>query len=902
MDKKTVHIVSHSHWDREWYMPFEKHHIKLVKLIDDLLELFEDENSGFCSFFLDGQTIVLEDYLAVRPENRTKLEKAIRDERLFIGPWYVLQDEFLTSSEANVRNLLVGLEQAREFGKVSMIGYFPDAFGNAGQMPQLLKQAGMDAVIFGRGVRPVGFNNEIDETGDYESVFSEMMWQSPDGSSLLGVLFANWYNNGMEVPTDPAQAKGYWDSRIANAERFASTGHLLMMNGCDHQPVQKDLAEAIKVAGELYPDIAFKHSNYHDFLAGVRADQQNALSTIKGELTSQDTDGWSTLVNTCSSRIYQKQMNRKAEVSLEKLAEPLSTIAHVFGGKYPEEWLRYSWKTLMQNHPHDSICGCSVDPVHSEMDVRFQKSLQVTEELITDAGNALAQQLDTSAFPEGSLPFVVMNTTGWTRSGVVSADIDLCRVYGDPHASFEAIKEQSADDWTVVDEKGNAVPCTIENLGRRFGYDLPDDRFRQPYRAQALRATFEAEDVPAAGWRTYALVKTARSSASSLVTGQNQMENDAIKAVINPDGTVDMTYKATGRTYKGLCGFEDTGDIANEYIYRQPNGDQAILTAGVPADSIELVEDTPYSATYAIKRTMRLPISADAQLQEEQQAFVHFHNRQAKRSTTLVDFPILTELTLEKNGRSLLVKVTFDNQSKDHRLRMLFPTELVTDVHLADSIFEAVERPNRPAPCWTNPSNCQHQQYFVSVDDGKDGLTVANFGLNEYEVLPDDRNAIAVTILRSVGELGDWGCFPTPDAQCIGPNTVELALIPHAGGGADSGAFAQAHQFQVGMPVFQTGVHAGKLPAEDGFFSFEGTTLALTAVKENAASGDLILRWCNLSPKSCELVLHPNFDVAVCYQSNVVEDTLEPIPQDTDGGFRRHVGGAEIVTLRLKRA
>lgn len=69
-------------------------------------------------------------------------------------------------------------------------------------MPQLLTQAGMEAVAFGRGVKPVGFNNELKEGGEYESAYSEMQWQSPDGTKLLGILFANWYCNGMEIPVD----------------------------------------------------------------------------------------------------------------------------------------------------------------------------------------------------------------------------------------------------------------------------------------------------------------------------------------------------------------------------------------------------------------------------------------------------------------------------------------------------------------------------------------------------------------------------------------------------------------------------------------------------------------------------------------------------------------------------
>lgn len=235
--KTTVHIISHSHWDREWYLPFEKHRMHLVELVDAILEKFEtDEN--YRSFFLDGQTIALDDYLEIRPEKREQVKKYVREGRLWTGPWYILQDEFLTSGESCVRNLLTGMESAKKYGKLSHVGYFPDAFGNAGQMPQVLKQAGMEAIAFGRGVKPVGLNNEV-KGGQYESTFSEMNWQSQDGSSLPGILFANWYNNGMEIPVDEAEAKAYWDERLEKARKYAGTSQLLFMNGCDHQPVQK---------------------------------------------------------------------------------------------------------------------------------------------------------------------------------------------------------------------------------------------------------------------------------------------------------------------------------------------------------------------------------------------------------------------------------------------------------------------------------------------------------------------------------------------------------------------------------------------------------------------------------------------------------------------------------------
>ena len=140
--KTTVHIISHSHWDREWYQSFESHRMKLIQLVDNILDKAENDPE-FGGFFLDGQVIAIDDYLEIRPEKRAQVEKCIREGKVQTGPWYILQDEFLTSGEACVRNLQVGMQEAEQYGAVGNVGYFPDAFGNAGQMPACFNTCGI---------------------------------------------------------------------------------------------------------------------------------------------------------------------------------------------------------------------------------------------------------------------------------------------------------------------------------------------------------------------------------------------------------------------------------------------------------------------------------------------------------------------------------------------------------------------------------------------------------------------------------------------------------------------------------------------------------------------------------------------------------------------------------------
>ena len=163
-----VHLISHTHWDREWYLTREQFRLRLIDLVDRVLEMLRAD-SGYAYFHLDGQTIVLEDYLELHPENADEIRGLIRSGRLLVGPWYVMPDEFLVSGESLVRNLALGHRIARAFGGSMPVGYLPDLFGHVGQMPQILRQFGLDNAILWRG---------------FGGPPAEYWWESPDGSRV----------------------------------------------------------------------------------------------------------------------------------------------------------------------------------------------------------------------------------------------------------------------------------------------------------------------------------------------------------------------------------------------------------------------------------------------------------------------------------------------------------------------------------------------------------------------------------------------------------------------------------------------------------------------------------------------------------------------------------------------
>lgn len=897
MKNKKVYIISHSHWDREWYLPYEQHHMRLIRLMDDLLEIFET-NPDFNSFHLDGQTIILDDYLQVRPEKKEAVERAIKNGKLRIGPFYILQDDFLISSEANTRNTLIGLEESKKWGKPVMLGYFPDTFGNMGQTPQMMKEAGIKAAAFGRGVKPTGFNNAVINDEKYASQFSEMWWEGPDSTKIFGLLFANWYSNGNEIPTTKKEAIEFWEKKLADANQYASTDHLLMMNGVDHQPVQKDVTQAIALANEIYPDIEFIHSNFDDYLTAVMSDLPDNLSTVTGELTSQETDGWYTLANTASARIYIKQKNTEVQRQLENITEPLATMAYDMTKSYPHDELRYAWKTLMQNHPHDSICGCSVDEVHREMMSRFDKALEVGKYLADEATLALTSNIDTSNLPTNSKPFVVFNTAGVEKNEVIETTIEWMRrpfSQGKPNELYDELKQiaDTLNEFHVVDSDGTIIPSELVTVDVSFDYDLPTDRFRIPYMAIFVTVRLSLASFNEMSWQSFALVEGASQAKDKTLFDKNTqtIENDYIKVAIQNNGLIDITNKETNITYPSGLIFENVGDVGNEYIFKQPENDTPLYAHDFPT-TINVVTDTPLVCEVLIEQQMMIPLSAEDLLQEEMKAVIEMRDRQAQRSKDLGTLTLKTTLRVEKNNRQIKCHTEFDNQMRDHRLRVLFPTGLTTETHVAESIFEVVERPNTVQnKHWENPTNPQHQHSFVALRDEKNGITISNYGLNEYEILTN--NTIAVTLLRAVGELGDWGYFPTPEAQCLGKQSVDFAIeVTTENTLFDS--YKRAQSFQIPTTVKQTTRHTGVLAPNYQFLSIDGKQFALTALKRQEFGEDIITRGFNLSNQTSS-TLNLEINEYTPFEANMIEEFKENTSVSTT------IEPAKIQTLRWKK-
>ncbi len=371
---RTVAVVPHTHWDREWYQPFQAFRLRLVEVLDDVLDRLEADPS-IAHFLLDGQMAAVDDYLALRPENESRLRRLAASGRISVGPWYVLPDEFLVSGETLVRNLQMGMERAAAFGGAMAVGYLPDMFGHVAQMPQLLRQAGFDHAVVWRGV-PTAVNR------------TAFWWRAPDGSGVRAEYLPVGYGNGGAVPDD---AKALLDRiRAHEAELgalLAPDAPLLWMNGGDHQRLQPHIGRVVAEADDLTDDHHLEITSLPKYLAGSSV---VGLPTWTGELRSGARANL--LMGVASNRVDVKQAAAKAERALERLAEPLAALFSA-AADWPAAALRLAWTEVVRNAAHDSVCACSADDVVAAVLARYAEATHVAEAVTAQALAGLGASL-----------------------------------------------------------------------------------------------------------------------------------------------------------------------------------------------------------------------------------------------------------------------------------------------------------------------------------------------------------------------------------------------------------------------------------------------------------------------------------------------------------------------------
>ena len=712
-------LVSHTHWDREWYRTFEAFRARLVDTVDRVLELLA-EDPGW-KFVLDGQSIVVEDYLAVRPDRRADLEQVVRDGRLALGPWYVQPDSLLPAGESLVRNLLEGRRVAESLGACSTVAYVPDSFGHPAQFPQLFAGFELEPMVYWRGN-----GDELDRLGPI------YRWVAPDGSSVLTYHLGRGYFAAAVLPRDPDTAVdgllGVLD-RLGPIERAPA----LLMNGIDHM-LPDDHTAAVAAALARRTGLHVARGLLDDLVDAI---DPAGRAEHRGELLGARTANL--LPGVWSARLDVKLANRRAEQALLGWAEPWAALGRALGTPDERPSLQAAWRTLLQNHAHDSICGCSQDEVHRQMHTRFARTTELAEQTTSRVLERLAGLGVERRVPRSTeIDVAVFNPSPFPRTDVVRIPLDGFPVF------FMSDITQDIHPLNVA--AGSVAGYTVDGAPVRVIQSDDPGRVRMLESLPALDVELVVADVPAFGYQRIRL--TPAEASPDEHDGGRDIKAGSVFVHADDDGT--LRVRIGELELAGLAAIEHVADRGDSYDFDPVPDD--------PGDHVDAVD----------VRRRRHPSGIE---------------RLTVTRTMASGTVVRVEARVAPSVERVDLHVDVEHPAPDHRLRLCFPTGAPVDIFRAATTFDTVHRSTTPADdaSWVHPAprTFPHQGWVEA-----NGLTVAAPGLPEAEVTAD--GVIAVTLLRTFGWLARFQlgsrpvpagpALPTPDGQLPGGISADLAL------------------------------------------------------------------------------------------------------------------------------
>ncbi len=889
MDVKKIDVVSNTHWDREFRFSFEKTRHNLLVMLDTTLDILENDPE-YHSFTMDGHSIMIDDYLEMRPERREQVEKFIREGRLIIGPYYTLPEEFTISHEALVRNLLFGRETVKKYGgKVPTVGYTPSSWGQTGQYPQILKDFGINYMMFYRGI-------------SHDEAPAEYIWQAPDGTEVLASRFAlycryNWYYQVHRAVTrNRVWSKDYkWGefdempfrradgfvgpginydlkAPAANYEKAGlkkaildmlkeEDGHFttpvfLAMNGHDISVAFPRESEVIKDAKKAFDgEMEIEHTNLENFWKDAEKYlDRDKMTVLKGERRSYLKKGkWTYLFpGTISARTYLKQADFNAYTALCYAAEPLNAMAGNDSGRY----LHNGWQYLISNHSHDANGGCAPDEVCKDMEYRYRKAKDIADIVADDAMVSIAKNLSPEGQSSDIVQLVVYNTLPYKRDVVAELDMEV------PDTLGKGIEIDGVKLQPILSEKSSIFVDSI--------WDVPTILDSVHHRVYA-----EISDVPAFGYKTFEIRGTPHKMQKRPGIAQGRvLENSKLRAKINSDGTLDVLYKKTGREYKNLNFYTSQGETGNAWKHESPEFDRKYSTVGID-HKIYVAESGKLCGTIVTECTFEIPESCEV-----------------NPSSIYTKVPVKTSYTLKANADYIEVKVELTNNAKDHWLRVNFPTDIKTKYSYSDSHFDIVRR-NIEIPdstAWVEQAfGTQPLRTFACVTDGENSFSVMPKGLFEYEVFDD--STMALTLIRAcriklavseekITELEDEG------VQCPGIRSFEYAM--HFGTGETAVLPNKAAEIFAGVKCAVCGRGKGELPLSNSMFEIDNQNIHVTAIKRADDGNGIILRYYNPTDEVQKVKVKTDGRIYRCKMD-------ETVTGDYDGKAEPK----KIVTLRV---
>lgn len=902
--KRKVHVVPHSHWDREWYFTTSRSKVYLMKDLKDVLDTLES-NPDFKYFMVDAQGSLLDDYIKWMPQDKDRITKLVKEKKLVIGPWYTQTDQLVISGESIVRNMYYGMKRCETFGGYMNVGYVPDSFGQSGNMPQIYKEFGIDDTLFWRGV-----SDDMVNHTDYN-------WRGDDGSVVFTTQIPFGYYIGGNIPEDPKQSEEFWQKEcFEKAGGRSATKHIYFPNGFDQAPIRTNLPEIIKERNEKDPENEYVISCIEDYIKDVKSENPE-LEEVSGELVIAK--HMRIHKSIFSSRSDLKVMNTQIQNYVTNVMEPLLTLSYNLGNDYPHEAVGEIWKLLFENAAHDSIGSCISDTANEDVYVRYKQARDIAVNLVELHSRLIA----TSVKNDAEMTFTLINTLPQKRNDTVVVKTYI-----------------PGGDFAILDEKGNKVDYTVIESRDLTDYVLsqtikldPSRKFYVPSKVLEATIAIKTSDVPAFGYVQYTL-DTKGNSAKNLEK-KNTLENEFYAINVEEDGSLTITDKENNVTYKDQGVLVENGDDGDSFNYSPPRKDLEVFSNKSEC-SVEVSGSDIYDQA-VIKFNMVVP----KDLEERAEGKVS------------VNLPITMTVALRKDSKVIDFNVHVDNKGLSHRLCVLFDSQIVSSFNYADEQFGSIKRPNyyekemklymasaenktekkagvQELANWANdqstwqepPISIEPTQSYASLTDGKQGIAVIPQGVREYEVLDD--HMIRLTLFRTYGFMGKENLIyrpgrasgeriiETPAAQLLKEMDFAFGFTTYASdiNEANVDTLAKAYntnievytyaEFLNGRLIFSQREIEGTKESRYSLFETENK-LVVSAMKKVEDNDGYIIRLFNgKNHENISDTIKFNFDVKEAYYTNLREEKTEDIKVENNTINVKELSHCKFVTICVK--
>lgn len=902
--KRKIHVIPHSHWDREWYFTTSRSKVYLMKDLGDVLNTLENDPE-FKYFMVDAQGSLLDDYIKWRPQDKERISKLVNDGRLVIGPWYTQTDQLVISGESIVRNMYYGMKRCESFGKYMNVGYVPDSFGQSGNMPQIYRQFGIEDTLFWRGV-----SDDMVKHTDYN-------WRGDDGSVVFTTQIPFGYYIGGNIPEEPEENEEFWQKEcLEKAGGRSATRHIYFPNGFDQAPVRTNLPQLVKERNEKDPENEYVISCIEDYIKDVKSENPE-LEEVQGELVIAK--HMRIHKSIFSSRSDLKVMNTQIQNYVTNVMEPLLTISYNLGNEYPHEAVAEIWKLLFENAAHDSIGSCISDTANEDVYVRYKQARDIAVNLVELHSRLIATNVKNDA----DMTFTAINTLPQKRKDTV-----IVKTYV-PGGKF-----------AIIDEKGNDVDYTIIKSRDLTDYVLsqtimldPSRKFYVPDQVLEVTMAIKANDVPALGYVQYS-IDTQKDSHKE-TADKKVLENKYYTIEVEENGSLTIVDKANNVTYKNQGILVENGDDGDSFNYSPPRKDMEVFSNESKC-TVKISGSDIYD-----QAEIHFDMVVPADLDERAEGKVSV--------TMLVDMTV----ALRKDSKVIDFNVKVDNKGLSHRLCVLFDSQIVSAFNYADQQFGLIKRPNyyekemklymesmnnktekkagiQELANWANdqstwqepPISIEPTQSYVSLTDGKTGIAVIPQGVREYEVLDDSK--IRLTLFRTYGFMGKENLIyrpgrasgeriiETPAAQLLKEMEFNFGFTSYAGDINDSDIDTLAKQYNTNLEVytyaeflngrliFSQREIEGQNAKIHSLFETEGN-LVVSAVKKAEEDDGYIIRLYNgKDHKDLDDKIKFNFDIKEAYYTNLKEEKTEEIKVEYNTISVKELSHCKFVTIWVK--